>query len=84
MLVDHLYAVVKDLKVNFNPEEVSAVRWVNPAELELELRERAELYSPWFKAVARDYILPLVWNQIQKPTALKPPSQIMRYPEPLQ
>ena len=64
-LVDHLYAVVKDVEYKANAEEVMAARWLDPAELSRELKERPDAYSPWFKAMARDFLLKdSVWTRI--------------------
>ena len=36
-------------KVKPNPEEVAEWRWVDPRELEKEMREKPESFAPWFK-----------------------------------
>jgi isopentenyl-diphosphate Delta-isomerase len=37
------------LPVTLNPEEVSEVRWMTVAEIQRDLRVRAEVYAPWFQ-----------------------------------
>ncbi|MEL6690042.1 MAG: isopentenyl-diphosphate Delta-isomerase [Pseudomonadota bacterium] len=39
----------KSLKMDLNPEEVAAVRWVDLFELRAEIERRPELFTPWIR-----------------------------------
>lgn len=41
-----------------NEEEVSELKWLGETALLQEMRERPEEYSPWFKAILRDLLVP--------------------------
>ncbi|MDJ0865116.1 MAG: isopentenyl-diphosphate Delta-isomerase [Myxococcota bacterium] len=45
---DHVFVGRFDGEPRPDPEEASAVRWVTREELERELREQAEQFTPWF------------------------------------
>jgi isopentenyl-diphosphate delta-isomerase len=38
-----------DLRLNLDPDEVSAVRWMTRAELQRALRAAPETFAPWFR-----------------------------------
>jgi isopentenyl-diphosphate Delta-isomerase len=50
--LDHVFTGVHGGKIHPAPEEVGAVRWVSPVELEQELRKHPEAFTPWFKLAA--------------------------------
>ena len=47
--LDHVFTGVYGGEVRPNPEEVGEVRWADPAELEREMKERPEGFTPWFR-----------------------------------
>jgi isopentenyl-diphosphate delta-isomerase type 1 len=48
-----------------DPDEVGAVRWVTPQELEsMMLPESGLRWSPWFRIIAREWLLPLWWRDL--------------------
>lgn len=47
--LDHVFTGVHDGEFRPDPEEVGGVRWVAPADLEREVREQPETFTPWFK-----------------------------------
>ena len=47
--LDHVFTGVYGGAVQPDPDEVGAVRWVEPAELANELRAQPENFTPWFK-----------------------------------
>lgn len=84
-VVDHLYLLRKDVNIGMNPEEVMETRWVDPTELRVELAERPELYTPWFKAIAYDLLLKedSVWNHIRDAKLIHPLQKPLVYTVPL-
>lgn len=80
--------VVKDVDLKVNDEEIMATRWVDQAELQEELRERPELYSPWFKIIARDLLLKsgesAFWSKIRSKTTIHSSPDILEYNNPLE
>ena len=53
--LDHVFTGVFEGEVHPDPGEVGEVRWVEPAALDRELRERPDAFTPWFK-LARDRV----------------------------
>ena len=52
--LDHVFTGVYAGAIRFDPAEVAAVRWVEPAELDRETAAHPEAFTPWFKlALAR-------------------------------
>ena len=47
--LDHVFTGVHGGELRPDPEEVGGTRWVEPAELEGEVREHPERFTPWFK-----------------------------------
>lgn len=47
--LDHVFVGRHGGAIQPDPEEVAAVRWIEPAALEREVRERPETFTPWFK-----------------------------------
>lgn len=86
-VVDHLYALIKkDVSIQPNAQEVDAVRWMGPAELDAAVRAAPEQYSPWFKAILRDWLLgPQDWWQrlLTRRAGVAPIPEIIRYPQAL-
>ena len=51
---DLLHRAATVHRAHFDPAEVAAVRWVEPAELDRETAAHPEAFTPWFKlALAR-------------------------------
>jgi isopentenyl-diphosphate delta-isomerase type 1 len=47
-------------------DEVAAVRWVRPGELELMMAPSSGLrWSPWFRIIAREWLLPRWWGDLE-------------------
>ena len=36
-------------KINFNPKEIHAIRWISIKDLKKELIEHPEIFTPWFE-----------------------------------
>lgn len=53
--LDHVFTGIYSGAVDYDPEEVGNVRWVAPADLEREVSEHPETFTPWFK-LARDRV----------------------------
>lgn len=87
-VVDHLYALIKEaVPIRPNPQEVDAVQWMGPTELNAAVRAAPEQYSPWFKAILRDWLLsPQDWWQrlLTRRAGVVPIPEIIRYPRALQ
>ena len=47
--LDHVFTGVYGGEVRPDPAEVGEVRWADPGELEREVRERPETFTPWFR-----------------------------------
>lgn len=47
--LDHVFTGMHGGEIHPDPEEVGAVRWIEPAALEQELREHPGTFTPWFK-----------------------------------
>ncbi len=47
--LDHVFTGVHGGAIQPDPAEVGATRWIDPAELEAELRAHPESFTPWFK-----------------------------------
>lgn len=49
-----------------DPDEVGGVRWVTPGELEAMMRGESGLrWSPWFRIIAREWLLPRWWKDLE-------------------
>jgi isopentenyldiphosphate isomerase len=85
-VVDHLYAVVKDVAVRPNEEEVMETRWVGLEELRIELAERPDIYTPWFKAITRDLFFTDTspWYHLSSLHKVTPLKETLVYHDPLQ
>ncbi|PJF18990.1 Isopentenyl-diphosphate delta-isomerase [Paramicrosporidium saccamoebae] len=77
---------VKDVTVRPNQEEVMETRWVGPEELRIELAERPDIYTPWFKAIARDMLLAndSPWHRLNNLSKITPLKETLVYHDPLQ
>ena len=53
--LDHVFTGVYEGEVRFDASEVGAVRWIEPAALEQELRSDPGGFTPWFK-LARERV----------------------------
>ena len=67
--IDYVLFVMADmtkLKIAPNPDEVSAIKWVNKTELKNEMKEG--LWSPWFRLIAEKWLLPpgAWWSNLQE------------------
>jgi isopentenyl-diphosphate Delta-isomerase len=47
--LDHVFVGTFDGEPHPAPDEVGAIRWIEPAALEAELREAPGAFTPWFK-----------------------------------
>lgn len=56
-LVEHEYDVVYqgvyDGEIIYNPEEIEAIRWISPEELEMEIEANPDKYSFWFREILK-------------------------------
>jgi isopentenyl-diphosphate delta-isomerase len=49
-----------------DPDEVGGVRWVTPGELEAMMGSESGLrWSPWFRIIAREWLLPRWWKDLE-------------------
>jgi isopentenyl-diphosphate delta-isomerase type 1 len=49
-----------------HPDEVDAVKWVNPVELQAMLDDTENLLlSPWFRLICHKWLLPLWWKDLE-------------------
>jgi isopentenyl-diphosphate delta-isomerase len=70
--VDYLLFMVRDVKLNPNPEEVSDVKYVNREELKQLLRkadagEGGIKLSPWFRLVVDNFLMGW-WDHVEQGT----------------
>ncbi|HEM7145218.1 isopentenyl-diphosphate Delta-isomerase [Providencia stuartii] len=54
---DHLFIGYYDGAVTPNREEVSAIRWVLPSDLQTEIKNTPDQFTPWFKLIINKYPL---------------------------
>ncbi|MBG5920003.1 isopentenyl-diphosphate Delta-isomerase [Providencia stuartii] len=54
---DHLFVGQYDGIVKPNPNEVSAIRWILPSDLQQEIKTNPEHFTPWFKLIINQYPL---------------------------
>ena len=47
--LDHVFTGAHAGEIRFDPAEVAAVRWTEPAALDAEVRAHPETFTPWFK-----------------------------------
>jgi isopentenyl-diphosphate delta-isomerase len=50
---DYVFTGRYEGTIDFNPEEVSAIRWVSLPELKHEMKTKAETFTPWFLEIMR-------------------------------
>lgn len=71
-VVDYLLFIVRDVKVNPNPDEVADVKYVNQEQLK-ELLTKADAgeeglkLSPWFRLVVDNFLFKW-WDHLEKGT----------------
>jgi len=51
--LDHVFVGRFDGNPDLNPEEAGAFRWVELDELEKDVRQNPEKYTPWFKIILK-------------------------------
>lgn len=54
--IDHVFTGLFSGDLQPNPDEISALRWIEPEELAREIREQPETFTPWFK---------LAWERVR-------------------
>lgn len=70
--VDYLLFIVRDVKVNPNPDEVADIKYVNQEQLK-ELLRKADAgegglkLSPWFRLVVDNFLFKW-WDHVEKGT----------------
>jgi len=47
-----------------NPEEIDAVKWVNSEELEAMLKDKTNLFSPWFRLIYYKWLKDTWWKDL--------------------
>jgi isopentenyl-diphosphate delta-isomerase type 1 len=56
----------EDVAIQPHPDEVDAVKWVNPSELQAMLDDTQNLlFSPWFRLICHKWLLPLWWKDLE-------------------
>jgi hypothetical protein len=55
---------VVDSLLQPNPEEVQATRWVTATELQDMMNDTSLLFSPWFRIIAEQWLLPTWWKDL--------------------
>jgi isopentenyl-diphosphate delta-isomerase type 1 len=54
----------EDVVLKPHPDEVDAVKWVNPAELTAMMADKKLLLSPWFRLICHKWLLPVWWKDL--------------------
>lgn len=67
--IDHVLILrpSKDVVLKPNPNEIEAVKWVNPGELKgffANAKENGDLVAPWFELIAKTFLLPKWWGSL--------------------
>ena len=53
--LDHIFIGKYDGDINFNPDEVDDISWVNLNELEKDIENHPEIYTEWFKKAFKKF-----------------------------
>lgn len=53
--LDHVFTGTYEGQFTLNPEEVSEVRFISFQDLELEMKEKPEAFTEWFKIILEEY-----------------------------
>ena len=64
--IDHILMIQANVELDPNPNEVSAVKWVNAEELDAMLvdEDSADVIAPWFRCIAARLMNEDWWNAI--------------------
>jgi isopentenyl-diphosphate delta-isomerase len=54
--LDHIFWAVSDETPRINPEEVLDYKYISPDDLRLDMKERPDLYTEWFKICLDDVL----------------------------
>jgi isopentenyl-diphosphate delta-isomerase len=52
--LDYVYKGITDIAPIVNPDEVAEWRYVSPAQIQREISEKPETFTPWFKLIMAD------------------------------
>lgn len=90
ILVDYIYAVVKDIpNFQINPEEVAETKYVSSEELKELFENNPDGYTPWFRAMCKDMFMEdnlyHLWHRLggRSRASIKPIKDIQWYTCPL-
>ncbi|MGS0747166.1 isopentenyl-diphosphate Delta-isomerase [Halpernia sp. GG3] len=53
--LDHVFVGKFDGEFNLNKDEVSEIRYITMQDLEVEMRDKAENFTEWFKIILKEY-----------------------------
>ncbi|MDO5509229.1 MAG: isopentenyl-diphosphate Delta-isomerase [Weeksellaceae bacterium] len=53
--LDHVFHGIYNDPIQGNPEEVMATRWISMQDLEAEIKEQPENFTPWFRIILDQY-----------------------------
>lgn len=54
--LDHVFKGIYNENPKINPEEVASFKWIDFNELQIDVEEHPEKYTPWFKIILKEYI----------------------------
>jgi len=63
--VDYILFLTADVTVTPNENEIQAYKYVDKAELQAMFQEPGNLFTPWFKLIARDFLFGW-WDELDK------------------
>lgn len=63
--VDYILFLTADVTVVPNTNEIQAYKYVNKAELQAMFQEEGNLFTPWFKLIARDFLFGW-WDELYR------------------
>jgi len=63
--VDYILFLTADVSVTPNNNEIQAYKYVDRAELQAMFQEPGNLFTPWFKLIARDFLFGW-WDELHK------------------
>lgn len=54
--LDHVFKGVYNEEPVINPEEVAAYKWIDFDELQQDIQNNPEQYTPWFRIILKEYL----------------------------
>lgn len=53
---DHVLIGGYEGEINPNPDEVEEFKWISVNDLEIDVKENSDKYTPWFKIILKQYL----------------------------